>query len=180
MLYLSIVGEAMSSIKNKRKKQIKVETIKNIAFSFSIVVALMLIIILSLMSNNKKNSDFHSLDITNFSNISVIGVNEYLASLNFNGTSIIFFCSSEEEACYDELNELDKIAKQYNLIIEYVNVLELVESEKEILSNTTDIFNDNYFPHLLLIQDGKILNDNNKYLKGNEIKEVLKEYEIIK
>ena len=72
------------------------------------------------------------------------------------------------------MQALDKIAKEYSLIIEYINILELVDSEKEVLTNSSDIFNETYYPHLVIIKNGKIISDSNDYLNGNEIKKTLK------
>lgn len=162
-------------MKNSKKQQQK-----NIIFTIVIVVILLIIITLSLITNTKNNNDIYTFNSTEFVNVSVIGIGEYQASLSFNGTSIIFFCSNEEKSCYKELRELDKIAKEYKLIIEYINVLELVDSEKEVLTNSSDIFNETYYPHLVIIENGKIITDSDNYLGGNEIKKVLKKYKIIK
>lgn len=166
----------MKTSKKKEKQQPK----NNIIFIVIIIIILLIIVALSLKTNSKNNNGIYTFNSTEFTNISVIGMGEYQASLNFNGTSIIFFCSNEEESCYKELKELDKIAKEYSLIIEYINVLELVDSEKEILTNSSDIFNNDFYPHLVIIQNGKVISDSNKYLNGNEIKKELKKYEIIK
>lgn len=166
-------------MKNSKKQQKKQQQ-KNIIFTIVIVIILLIIIALSLKTNQKNNNDIYTFNSTEFTNISVIGIGEYQASLSFNGTSIIFFCSNEEKSCYEELQELDKIAKEYSLIIEYINILELVDSEKEVLTNSSDIFNKTYYPHLVIIENGKIISDSNNYLSGNEIKKVLKKYEIIK
>jgi hypothetical protein len=176
MLYLLIVGEDMKGSRKKQKKPQK----NNIVFIVIIAIILLLIIALSLKTNSKNNGNIFTFNSTEFANISVIGIGEYQASLNFNGTSIIFFCSNEEKSCYEELKELDEIAKKHSLIIEYINILELVDSEKEILASSTDIFNENYYPHLVIIENGNIISDSNKYLNGNEIKEILKKHKIIK
>ena len=166
-------------MKNSKKQQ-KQQQQKNIIFTIVIVIILLIIIALSLKTNQKNNNDIYTFNSTEFTNISVIGIGEYQASLSFNGTSIIFFCNNCKGTWHFSIHQLDKIAKEYSLIIEYINILELVDSEKEVLTNSSDIFNKTYYPHLVIIENGKIISDSNNYLSGNEIKKVLKKYEIIK
>ena len=93
MLYLIIVGEDMKTSKKNQKQQPK----NNIIFTIVIIIILLIIIALSLKTNSKNSNSIYTFDSTEFANISVIGIGEYQASLSFNGTSIIFFCSNEEK-----------------------------------------------------------------------------------
>jgi len=164
----------MKNVKNKSPMY------KNLIFVVVTLLIIVIIVILSLNLSKDKKSNFMAFNSAEFANLSVIGIAEYQASLNFDGISIIYFGSNESEECYKQLKELDKIAKDYNLIIEYINVLELVEEEKKQLSNITDIFNEQYYPNLLIINNGKILENKTESLTNNEIKELLRKHEIIK
>lgn len=170
----------MKNTKKVSKNQLKKDRNKNIIFIAVILLVLIVIIVLSFNLNNKSSNIKLPFSSSEFKNISVIGIQEYQASLNFDGTSIILFCNNEVKACYDELKELDKIAEEHKIIIEYVNVAELVESEKTELSAITNIFDDDYYPNLIIINNKNILNNSNEYLTGNEIEDLLKKHEIIK
>lgn len=157
----------------------KEKFISNLLIFISVII-LIIVIILSTMIKPKEDSlNNNPFDISNFSNVTVIGLMEYFSSFNYQGDSIIFFCSNEEDKCFDELSDLSTIAKEYNLNVEYVNVPELVDSEKEELANNHDEFKESFYPHLIIIKNGQIVNNSNKYLDYEEIKEIFISNKII-
>ena len=163
---------------NKNKEKIK-SNYANIIFIIVSILILILIVILSLQTEKKSNPDFSNFNISEFENITTIGINEFQASLETDTLSIFFFCSNEDRKCYDELKNLNEIAKENNLIIEYINVLELVDLEKEQLNNTFNIFDDEYYPNLIISKDKKIKTNINEFSNKEEIIKIFKEYEII-
>jgi len=167
------------SIKKQKNNKIKKDNKKNIVFILLIVIILSFIIILSLNVNKKKKNDLFYFSQSDFQYITTIGLFEYKASLGFEGTSIIFFCTNDSKKCYDELKDLNEIAEENELNIEFINVEELEEEEKKELSNLTNIFNEKYYPNLLIIKNKQIVNNTNKHLNKKEIKNLFKKYEII-
>lgn len=165
----------MKSTKKTNKKQEKT----NIFFIAGLIILLVIIIVLSLTLGSKNSPIELPFETSSFQNISSIGVNEYKVSLNYEGTSIIFFCSNEKQGCYDELKALNEIAKEKELIIEYINVDELVESEKEDLKKSHEIFKEKSYPVLMVISNKQVLETNNEFLNKKEIEKILKENKII-
>ena len=170
----------MKSTKKITKKQIKKTEKNNVFLILGLIILLVVIIVLSLTVGSSKTPVELPFTTSSFENISIIGINEYKVSLNYGGTSIIFFCSNEKQGCYDELKALNEIAKEKELIIEYVNVDELVDSEKEELKNTNEIFRESYYPVLVVISNKEVVEINNKYLNKEKIEKILKENKIIK
>ena len=170
----------MKSTKKITKKQIKKTEKNNVFLILGLIILLVVIIVLSLTVGSSKTPVELPFTTSSFENISIIGINEYKVSLNYDGTSIIFFCSNEKQGCYDELKALNEIAKEKELIIEYVNVDELVDSEKEELKNTNEIFRESYYPVLVVISNKEVVEINNKYLNKEKIEKILKENKIIK
>ena len=163
----------------KKNKQPKETNNTNIIFIIGSFFIILLIIFLSLQPSKKSTSDPFNFDLSKLENTNVIGINEFQASLEIDDLSIFFFCSNEEKKCYEELKILNDIAKENNLTIEYINILELVEVEKEQLKNIADLFNEDYYPNLIICRDKKIKANINKFLDKDEIIKILKEYEII-
>lgn len=169
----------MKKSKTTSKKQLKKEQKSNTILILTLVILLVIIIVLSLTIGSKKTSNDLPFSSSEFENISTIGIKEYLASLNYDGTSIIFFCSNEKQECFDELEALDKIAKEKELIIEYINVDELVDVEKEEIKTSNNIFDEQYYPVLIVVSNREVLHTSNKYLNKGEIENILKEHKII-
>lgn len=169
-------------MKSKKKFKIKKEDyIKNLIFILLVLILIIIIFVLSLNNQAKRDADeVYNFNITEFENITPIGINEYIASLNFDGASIIFFCTNESKDCYHELTSLNSIAKENNLYIEFINVLELADSEKKQLKEISSYFKDSYYPNLMIIQNKKVIFNSNIYLIEEEIISLLEEYEIIK
>ena len=170
----------MKSTKKAMKKQIKKTEKNNVFLIAGLTIILVIIIVLSLTVGNRKPPVELPFTTSTFEHVSSIGINEYKVSLNYDGTSIIFFCSNEKQGCYDELKALNEIAKEKELIIEYVNIDELVDSEKEDLKSTNEIFRESYYPVLVVIRNREVIEINNKYLSKEKIEKILKENKIIK
>ena len=165
--------------KNKEKKE------KNYSSIILVIITILIIILIFFLSSQtgkkpSNSSGIFTFSSTEFESITASGVYEYQASIDTDVTSIFFFCSNEDKDCYNELSTLNKIAKENNLNIEYINVLELVDSEKENLTNISDIFDEDYYPTLVICQNKKIQEYVNNFLDEDEIIVLFKKYEIIK
>ena len=137
----------------------------NIIFLIFMSIILLVLIFLSFyITPKKKNNNLFTFDITELQYISPIDLEMFKASLHYQGMSIIFLCINESEQCYNEVNNLNFVAKNYQLNIEYMNILELVDKEKDELKKQDIIFNDELYPKLLIIKDNKIIDSNNEYL----------------
>lgn len=172
----------MKTKENKNKKKIKTNSktnYLNIIFIIISILIILLIFFLSLQPQKKSNSGIFNLNVSEFENINTIGINEFQASLEIDTLSIFFFCSNEEKKCYEELKILNDIAKENKLTIEYINVLELVDLEKEQLNNISNVFNEKYYPNLIISKDKEMKVNINEFSKRDEIIEIFKEYEII-
>lgn len=151
--------------------------IKNIIFIIAVIIIICLVFVLSLNIGNKdKNSNF---DISEYTNITSIGLYEFEASFNHDGISVFLFCNTEEEKCQNEIKVLDEIGKEKNISFEYLNVIELVDSEIERLENISDIFKKQKYPNLIIMKSGEIVNNTNKYAEKEEIERILKENKVI-
>ena len=107
------------------------ERIKNIIFVIVILVLIMIIVVMSSMVKSRdSNYVFNSSD---FENIMVIGLSEYASSYDVDSPSIVYFGSNDDEKSHEQLKILNDLAGEYDLLIEYIDVLELVDSEKERL-----------------------------------------------
>ncbi len=165
------------SNKKKIKKESKKTTIKNLIFIFIVIFIIGIIFILSNNTNKKDNNGLFYFNTSEFSNITAIGLPEYQASLNYEYKSIIFICSNESEDCYNTLNNLNSVGKDKNISIEYLNVLELVEEEKNELLQLLPDFEEKEYPYLVVIneKESTIYKD---YLEKSHIEEILKDNKI--
>lgn len=159
----------------------KKEVLRNIVFSLVVIIIIVIIMVISF--NYHKDSDnpkgAYYFDILEFKNVSPIGIPQFMAIVGSNEDSVTLFCNNEDINCYNELKSLDKIMGDNNKAIEYINVVELVDSEKETLSELSDIFNGSYYPNLVVIRDGKIVNNSNEFLEKDAIEKFLKDNEFI-
>ena len=101
------------------------------------------------------------------SNITAVGLEEFKASINTKSDSIFLFCSNEERKCYEQLQALSSL----NINIEYLNVLELTNSEKDELKNY-EMFKNNLFPKLIIIKNGSIKYYSD-YLNTEELSKII-------
>ena len=165
------------SNKKKANKESKKSTIKNLIFIFVVIFIIGIIFILSNNTNKKDNSGFFYFNTSEFSNITAIGLPEYQASLNYEEKSIIFICSNESNDCYNTLKNLNSVAKDKNISIEYLNILELVEEEKNELKKLLPSFEEKGYPYLVVIneKESTIYKD---YLEKSHIEEIFKENKI--
>jgi hypothetical protein len=104
----------------------------------------------------KRNDD--GVEIYNFnpreiSNVEGVGVGEFDVSLTTMTDSVFLLCSNEDKKCYQMLVDLHSLGKDN---IEYLNVLELVDSEKEQLNSYGLFKNKDLYPSLVIIKNGKI------------------------
>ena len=119
----------------------------------------------SSINSNSTNYSFNPKEIS--SNITVVGMEEFKTSINTKSDSIFFFCSNEDEACYDMLVAL----KNTNKKIKYINVLKLKNIEKDELYNY-EMFKDGFYPKLIIIKNNNI-NYYNNYLNKEELNKIL-------
>ena len=166
------------STSKKDVKKIDTNTFKNVIFTVVVIGIIFLVFILSSNIGKKDNSNVN-FDINEYTNITSIGLYEFEASFNHDGLSLFLFCSTEEVKCQNEIKALDEIGKQYNISFEYLNVIELVDSEIERLESTSDIFKKQKYPNLLIMKSREIVNNISRYLEKDEIEKVLKENEVI-
>lgn len=164
--------------KTKAKKQKNNNCLKNILY---IVISLIIIGVIFVLSTNssQKDSPISNFDITSYSNIVSIGVNEFEASFGHDGMSIVLFCNTEISECQNEIIALNEVGKENNIYFEYINVIELVDSEIEQLENISDIFKTKKYPNLVIINSGEIVNNTNTYLDEKDIERILKDYNVI-
>jgi len=165
------------SIKSRKKEKIKKNN--NIIIILISVILIIIIFFISSKLEKKDNNEIFNFNSSEFKNITMIGLYEYQASLNFDGTSIIFFCSNEDKECYEELKILNSLSSDIGISIEYLNVSELVETEKEQLINTSDLFKEQYFPYLIIINNKEIKDYSNQFQSEEEIKTMFKNSKII-
>lgn len=172
----------MKKKKNKsiNKNNKKENNIKSIVLIVLSIIMVIIVFILSTKLGPKGNKIINNFNISDFENVSAIGLGEYKASFAYDGVSIIFFCSNEEEKCYDELKDLNLVAKENKLTIEYLNILELVEDEKNELDNLLDKKGKALFPTLLIINNNEIKENIDTYISENEIVELFKKQGLIK
>ncbi len=116
----------------------------------------------------KTNEKVYNFNPREISKVNGIGVQEFEASMATMSDSVFLFCSNEDEKCYQMLVDLHSLGKDE---IEYLNVLELVDSEKELLKKY-DIFNDSLYPKLIIIKNNKY-NYYSKYLTKEELDKIL-------
>ena len=165
--------------KKQTKKKKDNHIVKNIIYIISTIFIIYVIFIISNNTNKKDNNGLFTFDTSSFSNITAIGVSEYEASLNYDGQSVIFVCSNESKDCYNMLEHLNDIGKKNNINIEYLNVLELVEEEKNLLTKILPKYAEKDYPFLnVLNADKSIIFD--EFLEKDTIEEILKENKIIK
>jgi len=172
------MSKKTKKITNKKTKE--ENNIKNIILITSVIVVVIIIFILSTKIGPKGNNTLNNFSISELENVSAIGIGEYKASFAYEGTSIIFFCSNEEEKCYDELKKLNDIAKDNDLTIEYLNVLELVETEITELDNLLDKKGKSLYPTLLIIKDNEIKENIDSYISKDEINKLFKKNNLLK
>ncbi len=157
-----------------KKKAIKTrDKYNNIFFIAIVMIILVVIVLLSFKINS-------GTPTKRYQAVAAIGVNEFEVSLVNGADSIIFFCDSNEIKCYDELTALNELVQEEQLYIEYLNIAELVDEEKEKLSSLSSIFASSYYPHLIIIKNKEIVNNSNDYLSKEEILELFRNLEIIK
>lgn len=166
--------------KNNNKKTEKANNIKNIILIIGVVLVILIIFILSIQMGPKGNHVVNNFSISDFENVTAVGIGEYKASFAHDGASIFFFCSNEEEKCYDMLKDLNDYAKDNELMIEYLNVLELVEEEKNELDNLLDKKGKSLYPTLLIINNGEIKENISTYISSEEINKLFKKNDLLK
>lgn len=172
-------------MKKKTKKKVNQNTeknnnIKNIILIVGVVLVVIIVFLLSTKMGPKGNNVINNFSISEFENVTAVGIGEYKASFAHEGNSIFFFCSNEEEKCYDMLKDLNKVAKDNEVMIEYLNVLELVETETSELDNLLDKKGKELYPTLLIIKDGEIKENINTYISKNEINKLFKQNDLLK
>ncbi len=155
----------------KKKKKDHTNKKREVIFGILIVLSLIATIFLSFVVSPGNNNAYP--------HINHIGVAEFRSSYNVDVTSIIYFGNGEIDESNEELKVLDDVAKEYDLMIEYVNVAELVPQEKEELKTIESSFNGDCYPNLIIIKEGKTVNNSNVYLNRDEILDLFKKYEII-
>lgn len=166
--------------KTANKTTENTNNIKNIILILVAIIAIIVVFVLSTTLGPKGNNIINNFNVSDFKNVAVIGIGEYKASFAFEGASIIFFCSNEEEKCYDELKDLNDIAMENDLTIEYLNVLELVETEKNELDNLLDKKGKTLYPTLLIISDNEIKENISNYISKDEIEKIFSRNGLIK
>lgn len=161
--------------KNKNDKK------NNLIFLVFMVIILLGLVLLSfhIKPKNDKSNELFTFNIADFQYISPIDLEMFKASLYSEETSIIFVCINESGLCYDEVNALNDIAKNYKLNIEYMNILELTNLEIKELQEQNDIFDSELYPNLLIINKNKIVDNNNNYLNQDEIINFFKKNNIL-
>ena len=138
-----------------------------------VLPAVLMIFFLYIMVKGSEENNSTTPEIYNFnpeeisSNITAIGVEEFKASMNTKSDSIFFFCSNEEKKCFQELQDL----KDFNINIEYLNILELTDMEKDELNNY-EIFKDGLYPKLIIIKNNSIKYYGN-YLDKEELNKII-------
>lgn len=163
----------------KKTEKKRNNIINNIIFIGIFIILLIAIIVVSLNIKKEDKTFNTSFSSSEFKNITAIGLYEYEASFAYEGNSVIFFCNNEKRECFDELTDLDEIASKYGISIEYIDILELLEDEKKQLREISNIFNDDFYPNLVLIKDGEVVNNSNKYLNEEDIVDLLSDKEFI-
>ena len=169
-------------MKKKTKKKVNQNTeknnnIKNIILIVGVVLVVIIVFLLSTKMGPKGNNVINNFSISEFENVTAVGLGEYKASFAHEGNSIFFFCSNEEEKCYDMLKDLNKVAKDNEVMIEYLNVLELRSAFKVtdgVLTKTKDgsasyykilnLLNDELEDFYVEDKEGKKYNTNEKRL----------------
>ncbi len=162
----------------KTPKQKNNNSLKSIIFVVISFIFIGIIFVLSTKSSQNE-SPISNFDITSYSNITSIGINEFEASFGHDGISVILFCSNEIRECQNEIIALNEVGKENNIYFEYINVVELVDSEIEQLETISDIFKQKKYPNLVIINSGEIVNNTNTYLEKKDIEKVLKDYNVI-
>ena len=161
------------------RKKVNKNNKSNIVFIFLALAVLIVIVIVSLTIKPKSKDDIYDFRSDEFEHITSIGVGEFEASFQIDELSIIFFCSNESRECHEELTTLNDLAGENKLSVEYINVLELVDSEKEYLKSKWAVFKNDYYPNLVIIKDKKIVNNSNTYFNREELTAFLKQNQII-
>lgn len=166
--------------KKVSKKTEKESNIKNIILIIGAIIVVIIVFLVSTKMGPNGNNIINNFSISEFENVTAVGLGEYKASFAHEGNSIFFFCSNEEEKCYDMLKDLNNVAKDNEIMIEYLNVLELVETEISELDNLLDKKGKSLYPTLLIIKDGEIKENINTYISKTEIKKIFTQNDLMK
>ena len=116
---------------------------------------------------NSKNSTNYSFSVKNMNNITEVKLEEFKKNIKNKSDSIFFFCSNEDQNCYNMLINLS----EYNKNIKYLNIIKITNIEKDELTNS-EIFKDGLYPKLIIINNNSI-NYYSNYLNKEELNKIL-------
>ena len=151
--------------KNKKKQQ-------NILPLIIVIVLILILIFIPVFLSSNKDKKIFTFSTSEFKHITAIGVNEFVATMDDSHKSIIFICNNENKDCYDMLTILDSIADERSIYVEYINVLELTDEEREYMQGNYEYLKDSLYPKLLLINNKRVAT-NDAFLTKEEIVEEL-------
>ena len=189
VIILMVLPIIITMVISKQAKVKERELFKKIVSSILIVDVIVLVILLSLWITPIKNNDLKISDKTTTTSkeessddelsaagFTEVSLEEYLELLKSSEKQIILIARPTCYYCQQFTPILKQAKEEMNLKINYVNTDNLTQDDWSTFQNSLDYLKNEEWgtPLVLIVKDGKLLDQNNGYVELNDIKEFFK------